>query len=89
MHMIQDLTNPGIALLQSIGLAAHIESSLAVEANARQYYPDTSSPEASVHPGVFMVREGQAETGTIRGNGLGYQIARIDRAIFQPSRLSR
>jgi L-alanine-DL-glutamate epimerase-like enolase superfamily enzyme len=88
MHMVQDLTNPGIALLQSIGLAAHIESPLAVEANARQYYPDTSSPEVSVHPGVFMVHEGQAETGTIRGNGLGYQMERIDRAIFRPSRLS-
>lgn len=89
MYMVQDLTNPGIALLQSVGLAAHIESSLAVEANARQYYPDTSSPEAFVHPSVFMVHDGQAETGTFRGSGLGYQIARIDRTIFRPSRLSR
>lgn len=83
MYMVQDLTNPGIALVQSIGLAARIEPSLAVEANARQYYPDTSSPEASIHPGIFAVREGRADTSTIRGSGLGYQIARVDRALFR------
>ncbi len=88
MHMVQDLTNPGIALVQSIGLAARIEPSLAVEANARQYYPDTSSPEASIHPGIFAVREGQADTSTIRGNGFGYQIARVDRVLFRTNHCS-
>ncbi len=82
VYMVQDLTNPGLALLQSIGLAGWIRSPLAVEANARQYYPDTSSPEAVVHPAVFAPRRGYADTATLHGEGLGYRISEIHRPIF-------
>lgn len=81
-YMVQDLTNPGIALLHSIGLAARIRSPLAVEANARQYYPDTSLPEAVIHPAVFAIHDGHAGTATLRGKGLGYHVARLNREIF-------
>ena len=46
---VQDLTCPGIALLQSVGLTARLNSLMnAVEANARQYFPETSRPEMPV-----------------------------------------
>lgn len=79
MYMVQDLTNPGIALLHSIGLAAWVRSPLAVETNARQYYPDTSLPESAVHPNIFAIHDGYAETATLRGNGLGYRVAQTSR----------
>ena len=81
-YVIQDLTNPGIALLHSIGLAARLKPWSGVEANARQYYPDTSIPEAAVHPHIFRVRDGVATTDSLLGAGLGYQLSRIDRSIF-------
>lgn len=81
-YVIQDLTNPGIALLHSIGLAARLRPWSGVEANARQYYPDTSTPEAAVHPRIFRVRDGAAGTDSLRGAGLGYQLDRIARPIF-------
>ena len=80
---VQDLTNPGIALLQSVGLTARLPSLIGgVEANSRQYYPQISIPEAAVHPGIMRIRDGLAYSDTLRGPGLGYQIGRIQRQIF-------
>jgi L-alanine-DL-glutamate epimerase-like enolase superfamily enzyme len=80
---VQDLSNAGIALVQSIGLAAHLRLPIGVEANARQYYPAASEPESFVHPTITKVRDGVALTATLHGHGLGYQIERIDRPIFR------
>lgn len=82
-YVVQDLTNPGIALLQSVGLAARLKPAFGLEANARQYYPHTSQPEAAHHPDIFRVRNGVVCTESLRGSGLGYQLAHIDRAIFK------
>jgi L-alanine-DL-glutamate epimerase-like enolase superfamily enzyme len=82
--MVQDLSNPGIALLHSIGLAARLPALMGTEANARQYYPHVSSPESAAHPGVMRIEEGSASTATLGGPGLGYRVAEIRRALFQP-----
>jgi hypothetical protein len=81
---VQDLTCPGIALLQSVGLTARLNSMMnAVEANARQYYPETSRPEMPVHGAIIHVTNGVARTESLQGPGLGYQRQRIQRAIFE------
>lgn len=81
-YVIQDLTNPGIALLQSVGLAARLNPAYGIEANARQYYPETSLPEARVHAGIFRVRDGVARTDSLGGFGLGYRLEQIRRPGF-------
>jgi hypothetical protein len=82
-YTIQDLTNPGLALLHSVGLGARLHPLMGVEANSRQYYPDTSLPEATVHPDIVRVKNGIVSTASLRGAGLGYQVDRIQREIFR------
>ncbi len=82
-YTVQDLTNPGLALIHSVGLAARLHPLMGVEANSRQYFPATSEPEAAVHPGIFSREGGVARTETLHGPGLGYQIERINRPIFR------
>lgn len=82
-YTVQDLTNPGLSLLHSVGLGARLHPLMGVEANSRQYYPDTSMPEAAVHPGIVRVQNGVAQTSSLRGTGLGYQVEKIERKIFQ------
>lgn len=81
-YALQDLTNPGIALVQSVGLAARLNPLGGVEANARQFYPDASGPERSIHPGIISPHGGSASTRSIGSFGLGYQIDQIPREIF-------
>jgi len=80
---VQDLTNPGIALLQSVGLAARLPVTQPLETNARQYYPATSVPEATVFPAIYRIRDGHASTTGLDGPGLGYELDRIPRDIFR------
>lgn len=82
-YTVQDLTNPGLALIHSVGLAGRLRPLMGVEANSRQYFPATSAPEAAVHPGIFSRSGGVARLDTLRGPGLGYQIDKIDRDIFR------
>lgn len=80
---VQDLTNPGIALLHSAGLAAHLPTPMPLESNQRQYFPGTSTPEATRYPAIFRVRGGSIPTGTLNGPGLGYgEMIEIPRSIF-------
>lgn len=81
-YTVQDLTNPGIALLHSVGLAARTNPLLGIEANARQYYPDISVPEAVVHPNIARVRNGEMRTESLQGPGLGYRLNDIERDLF-------
>lgn len=80
---VQDLSNPSIALLQSIGFASRLPDLRPLEANARQYFPATSTPEALVYPNIYKVRNGRVPAGGLTGPGLGYGIDQIDRPIFQ------
>jgi L-alanine-DL-glutamate epimerase-like enolase superfamily enzyme len=68
---VQDLTCPGASLIHSAGLAAHVPGVAAIEANARQYVPAANRPWQARFPGIFLIREGMMETGTLTGPGLG------------------
>jgi L-alanine-DL-glutamate epimerase-like enolase superfamily enzyme len=68
---VQDLTCPGASLIHSAGLAAHVPGVAAIESNARQYVPAANAPWAGRFPGIFRVRDGMMETGTLTGPGLG------------------
>jgi len=73
------LTNPGIALIHSVGLAGRIKTIRGVETNSRQFFPATSAPEKKVHPGVYQLTDGKINTTTITGSGLGYRWDEIGR----------
>ena len=79
IYSVQDLTNPGIALLHSVGLAGHLSVIKGVESNSRQFYPATSEPERRVHPGVYRLTDGKIDARTLVGTGLGYQWDKIGR----------
>ena len=75
---MQDLTNPGLALLHSVGLAARLYPIMGVEANSRQFFPDaTNESQQQVHGGIFKLTNGRANTASLQGTGLGYQMGKI------------
>jgi L-alanine-DL-glutamate epimerase-like enolase superfamily enzyme len=76
-YAVQDLTNPSLALIESVGLAARCHTILGVEANSRQFFPAANRREAEVHPDLYHVRNGVARTTTLRGTGLGLQVDKV------------
>jgi L-alanine-DL-glutamate epimerase-like enolase superfamily enzyme len=77
-YAVQDLTNPSLALFHSVGMAARMYTIMGVEANSRQFFPAaTSVAERTIHSGIFYVRRGYANTWSLQGPGLGFQMARI------------
>jgi L-alanine-DL-glutamate epimerase-like enolase superfamily enzyme len=77
-YTVQDLTNPSLALIHSVGLGARLYTMMGVEANSRQFFPNSTTPgEKHVHENIFTVRDGVATTASLQGNGLGYQMDRI------------
>lgn len=79
--MVQDLTNPMIAQIPHVLLAAHAGTIMGVESNGMQFYPEASLPEAKVHPGVYRRRDGLLDLSTIHGPGFGYRLSEIDRTL--------
>jgi L-alanine-DL-glutamate epimerase-like enolase superfamily enzyme len=79
--MVQDLSNPMLAQISHVQLAAHADTIMGVESNAMQFYPEASSYEARVHPGLFTRREGRLELSSIRGPGFGYRVDEIGRPL--------
>lgn len=79
--MVQDLTNPMLAQIPHVMMAAHARTIMGVESNAMQFYPDASSFEARVHPGVYARREGKLDLSTIVGPGFGYRNDEIGRLL--------
>jgi len=82
--MVQDLTNPMLAQIPHVLLAAHAHTIMGVETNAMQYYPEASNAEAAVHPGLYRRQGGEIDLSTIRGNGFGYRSAEIRRQLPKP-----
>ncbi|MCJ7751697.1 MAG: hypothetical protein MUQ65_11490, partial [Armatimonadetes bacterium] len=76
-YAVQDLTNPSIALIESVGLAARIHTIKGVEANSRQFFPRANELVAPAHPDLFHVKDGYARTTSLRGPGLGMQIDQV------------
>jgi L-alanine-DL-glutamate epimerase-like enolase superfamily enzyme len=83
--MVQDLTNPMLAQIPHVLLAAHTGTIMGVETNAPQFYPDASAPEAKVHPGLYQRRNGCVDLSSIRGAGFGYRLSEIHRRLPDPA----
>jgi L-alanine-DL-glutamate epimerase-like enolase superfamily enzyme len=82
--MVQDLTNPMLAQIPHVLLAAHANTIMGVESNAMQFYPEASSLEARVHPGLYMRRGGVLDLSTLSGPGFGYRVDEIARQLPEP-----
>jgi len=86
--MVQDLTNPMLAQIPHVRLAAHAGTIRGVETNAMQFYPAASMPEAKVHPGLYTRRNGEVDLSTLTGAGFGYRLAEIERELPKPDTIS-
>jgi L-alanine-DL-glutamate epimerase-like enolase superfamily enzyme len=82
--MVQDLTNPMLALLPHVELAAHAGTIMGVESNGSQFYPEASRPEEAVHPGLYRRRHGVLDRSTVSGPGFGYRLGEIRRTLPDP-----
>lgn len=87
--MVQDLTNPMLAQIPHVLLAAHADTIMGVETNSMQYYPAASAPEAKVHPGLYQRRGGRVALASVQGPGFGYRLDEIERTLPPPSRVSQ
>lgn len=81
--MVQDLTNPMLAQVPHVLLAAHAGTIMGVETNAMQFYPEASNAEAKVHPGLYRRREGRLDLRSITGPGFGYRVSEIHRELTE------
>lgn len=79
--MVQDLTNPMLAQIPHVLLAANVGTIMGVETNAMQFYPDVSAPEEKIHPGLYRRRDGKVDLSSIRGSGFGYRLQEIKREL--------
>ncbi len=70
--MVQDLTNPMLATIPHVLLAAHIGTIMGVECNAPQFYPQASQEYEKCHPGLYERRNGIIDISTLTGSGFGY-----------------
>jgi L-alanine-DL-glutamate epimerase-like enolase superfamily enzyme len=82
--MVQDLSNPMLAQVSHLLLAAHAGTIMGVESNGMQFYPAASVPEAVVHPGLFRRSGGRLDLSSIRGAGFGYRVDEIERILPDP-----
>ncbi|MBN1872703.1 MAG: mandelate racemase/muconate lactonizing enzyme family protein [Anaerolineae bacterium] len=82
--MVQDLTNPMLAQIPHVLLAAYAGTIMGVETNAMQFYPDASLPEEAVHPGLYRRRNGQISLASLRDPGFGYRLSETTRQLPPP-----
>jgi len=79
--MVQDLTNPMLAQIPHVLLAAHAGTIMGVETNSMQFYPQASLPEAEVHPGLYRRRSGCVDLTSLSGPGFSYRLDEIQREL--------
>ena len=82
--MVQDLTNPMLAQIPHFQLAAHAGTLMGVESNGMQFYPEASTAEQAVHPGLFQRRNGILDGTSLTGSGFGYRVDEINRQLPSP-----
>lgn len=78
--MVQDLTNPRLAIIPHALLAAHAGTIMGVEVNSMQFCPDASKDAARIHPGIYRRREGCIDLSTLDSAGFGYRLEEIESA---------
>lgn len=83
--MVQDLTNPMLAQIPHLLLAAYAGTIMGVETNSMQFYPEASLPEAAVHPGTYKRRGGMVDISSINTPGFGYNLGKIKRELPEPA----
>ncbi len=83
--MVQDLTNPMLAQIPHLLLAAHFETLMGVETNSMQFYPEASAAEAKVHPGAYRRRDGEVDLSTVQGPGFGYRMGEMSQELPAPA----
>ena len=86
--MVQDLTNPMLAQVPHVLLAAYADTIMGVETNSMQFYPVASAAEAVVHPGLYRRRNGCVDLTSLSGPGLQYGQARAARELPEPAAAS-
>ncbi len=69
---MQDLTNPGLALVHEAGFAARIDTLMGFEYNSRQFLPRAQPDVIARHESLFHVVDGYVSTETLAPVGLGY-----------------
>ena len=79
--MVQDLTNPMLAQIPHVTLAAHAGTIMGVESNGMQFCPEASAPEAKIHPGLYRRRDGVLDLSTLGPTGFGYRVEEIARVL--------
>ncbi len=79
--MVQDLTNPMLAQVPHVLLAAHAGTIMGVESNGMQFYPEASTPEAKIHPGLYKRNDGVLDWGSLSDVGYGYLEDRVGRLL--------
>ena len=68
---LQDLTNPGLALVHSANFCAHLRLDVdCFEGNYRQFMPLSRPHEQAAHPAYFQVTDGQLLLPPEMGSGL-------------------
>ena len=83
--MVQDLSNPMLAQIPHVLLAAHAGTIMGVETNGMQFYPEASRAEAAVHPGLYQRRQGSVDLSTVSGPGFGYRLEKMKRELPPPA----
>lgn len=79
--MVQDLTNPMLAQIPHFLLAAHAGTIMGVESNGMQFYPEASTPDRLVHPGLYRRKGGILDGSTLSGHGFGYRVEEVGREL--------
>ncbi|MDD2404096.1 MAG: hypothetical protein PHI56_06105 [Victivallaceae bacterium] len=70
--MVQDLTNPMLAMIPHVQLARYIGTIMGVECNAPQFYPEVSRDYEARHPKLYRRYDGTIDLSTLSMVGLGY-----------------
>lgn len=83
--MVQDLTNPMLAQIPHVRLAAYAGTICGVETNGMQFYPAASAAEAKIHPGLYTRRHGEVDLSTLSGPGFGYRLDEMERSLPEPA----
>ena len=83
--MVQDLTNPMLAQIPHVQLAARVGTIMGVETNSMQFYPEASAAEARVHGGIYRRSGGRVNLSTLTGAGFGYRLEEINRDLPEPA----
>ncbi|MCM8525608.1 MAG: hypothetical protein NE327_03760, partial [Lentisphaeraceae bacterium] len=79
--MVQDLTNPMLAQIPHVLLAAHVGTIKGVECNSMQFYPEVSRADLRVHPGLYQRRNGVVDLSSLKGPGFGYRMKEVNRTL--------